>query len=185
MPSRDHRVYTNRSLVSRHLEDEMRALNASARWLTVLTSVTMLACSIDIADPGPVELQVIEEIEFASSLGIDLAAMEMLGTGVYIQDLTVGEGAPLVWGDQPRVRFAGWLNDGTGFDSGEFGFLMGNNQVVPGFEQGIFGMRLGGVRRIIIPPILAYGAQGGGSVPPGAVLIFEVEVLEVVRLDPS
>jgi FKBP-type peptidyl-prolyl cis-trans isomerase len=131
-----------------------------------------------------VELQVIEELTFDPGLDIDLTAMEVTATGVYIRDIVVGEGGPLVWGDQPIVRYQGWLANGTRFDSGEFGFLMGNNQVVPGFEQGIFGMRVGGVRQMIIPPVLAYGTRGVGLIPPGSVLVFEVQVLEAVRATP-
>ena len=171
----------NWSLVSREYEDEMRALKASARWLTVLTSVMVLACSLDVSDPVDVEFQVIEELTFAASLGIDLSAMEVLGNGMYILDITMGEGEELIPGDQPLARYEGWLFDGSTFDAGDFGFLLGNNQVIQGFEQGILGMKLGGKRRMIIPPALAYGAQGTGIVPPGAVLIFDVEVVEVVR----
>lgn len=159
----------------------MRALKNPARWLAVLAPLTMVACGLEVSEPTEVELQVIEELTYAASLGIDLAAMEVTGSGVYILDLTLGEGEPVVWGEEVRVRYEGWLNTGTRFDAGEFGFLMGNNQVVPGFEQGIFGMMLGGKRQMIIPPILAYGNQGVGSIPPGSVLIFEVELLDIVR----
>lgn len=133
---------------------------------------------------GPdADFQVIEEVTFAPSLGIDLAEFERLNTGVYIKDEVVGEGEELVWGDRAdEVNYTGWLVDGTLFDSGTFGFQMGTNRVIPGFEQGMFGMKAGGVRRIIIPPVLAYGAEGTGSIPPGAILIFEVEL---VRFTPS
>ncbi len=158
----------------------MHAWNARGRWIAAVTPLMLLACGDDTTGPGDVDFQVIEELTFAASLNIDLSAMEKTSTGVYIQDLTVGEGETLVWGDRPTVRFSGWLHDGRNFDSGEFNFLMGNNQVVPGFEQGIFGMRMGGIRRMIIPPILAYGDQAVGSIPAGSVLIFEVEVTDVV-----
>ena len=158
----------------------MHAWNARARWITALTPLMLLACGDGSTDPEVIEFQIIEELTFAASLGIDLSAMEQTNTGVYIQDLTVGVGETLVWGDRPTVLFSGWLHDGTNFDSGEFNFLMGNNQVIPGFEQGIFGMRFGGIRRMIIPPILAYGDQAVGSIPAGSVLIFEIEVTDIV-----
>lgn len=162
----------------------MRARKSWVRWPAATVPLVLVACGLDISEPEPVEFQVIEELEYASSLNIDLFAMEVTGTGVYILDLVEGEGEPLVWGDQPRVRYQGWLNNGTRFDANEFAFVMGDNRVIPGFEQGIFGMKVGGVRRMIIPPILAYGSQGSGLIPPGSVLIFEVEVLEAVRLNP-
>ncbi len=158
----------------------MHAWNAPARWIAALTPLMLMACGDSATEPDAVDFQVIEELTFAASLGIDLSAMEKTSTGVYIQDLTVGVGEGLVWGDRPTVRFSGWLHDGTNFDSGELNFLMGNNQVVPGFEQGIFGMRFGGIRRMIIPSILAYGDGAVGSVPPGSVLIFEVEVTAII-----
>lgn len=162
----------------------MRSLKASARWLTVLTSVMMMGCSVEISDPTEpteVTLQVIEELDFAPSLNIDLAAMQLTGDGIYILDLTVGEGEPVDWGDQVFVGYSGWLYDGTGVDAGEVGFLMGNTEVIPGFEQGVFGMQLGGVRRVIIPPALAYGEQAVGFVPPGSVLVFEIALLDISR----
>jgi FKBP-type peptidyl-prolyl cis-trans isomerase FkpA len=159
----------------------MRSLKASATWLTVLSSVALLGCKIEISDPAPVVIQVIEELDFAPSLNIDLAAMQLTGTGIYVLDLTVGEGEPVDWGEQVFVAYTGWLYDGTGIDAGEVGFLMGNTEVIPGFEQGIFGMRLGGKRRIIIPPALAYGEQAVDLVPPGSVLVFEIEVLDISR----
>ena len=158
----------------------MRVLNAPAKWLTVTTCVTLLACG-DTTAPGEVEFQVIEDLEFAAILGVDLSAMELHETGVYIQDLTAGEGDPVTWGDEVWLGYEGWLYDGTRFDAGEIDFILGSGQVIPGFDQGILGMRLGGQRRMVIPPALAYGTQGAGSVPPGSVLVFEVEVLNVVR----
>ena len=164
----------------------MRVLKGRVGWPAALVPIVLAACGLDTTEPDPVELQVIEELTFAPSLNIDLAAMDQTDTGVYIQDLVVGEGEPLVWGDQPLIRYQGWLANGVLFDQNGvgFSFLMGNNQVILGFEQGIFGMRVGGVRKMIIPPILAYGTRGAGVIPPGSVLIFEVEVVSVVRLDP-
>ena len=168
------------SPVSKKHEDEMRSLKAPATWLTVLASVTMLGCKLELSDPPVVTIQVIEELDFAPALNIDLAAMQLTGGGIYILDLTVGEGEPVDWGEQVFVGYSGWLYDGTGIDAGEVGFLMGNTEVIPGFEQGIFGMRLGGKRRVIIPPALGYGAAGaGGVIPPNATLLFEVELIEV------
>jgi FKBP-type peptidyl-prolyl cis-trans isomerase len=158
----------------------------TARLLTVaLTSLTLLACGTDVSGPDDVEFQVIEELNFAPTLNIDLASMEQTTTGVYYEDVVDGEGTALVWGDLPTVAYQGWLANGQRFDDGTFSYRMGNNEVVPGFEQGMFGMKPGGVRMMIIPPVLAYGASGAGSIPPGSVLIFQVEVLSVQYGDPG
>jgi len=156
----------------------MKAWTRRATPTAVLLTWIVAGCG-DATEPATTDFQVIEDLTFAASLNIDLTAFERLNTGVYIQDIEPGEGETLVWGDRPTVRYTGWLADGLQFDSGELAFLMGNNQVVPGFEQGTFGMRLGGVRRMIIPPILAYGDRTTGNIPAGSVLIFEVEVTAV------
>jgi FKBP-type peptidyl-prolyl cis-trans isomerase len=140
----------------------------------------LLACGADpLAEPQPVVFEVIEEVTFDPSLGIDLASMVMLPQGIYIQDRVEGTGLSLEWGHTADLNYTGWLRTGAVFDQGTFSFLMGNNVVIPGFEQGMLGMKVGGTRLIIIPPILAYGERGAGSIPPGAIVIFEVELLNV------
>ena len=138
--------------------------------------VAMAACG---GDPMEVELQVIEEVEFASSLNIDLSQMEVLGDGVYRVDLVEGEGEQLVSGLSATVRYTGWLTTGVEFDSGEFTFLAGNSEVVSGFESGLLGTLVGGTRRLILPPSQGYGTVAVGSIPPGSILIFEVELVSV------
>lgn len=158
----------------------MRALNTPAKWLTTLTCVMMLAC-IETSGIPEAEPEVIEETTFAPALGIDLSAMEILEGGVYIQDLTVGEGDPLAWGEEVRVSFDGWLSSGTLFDSNDHTFILGNDQVIEGFERGVLGMQIGGLRRIIIPPALGFGNFQDGNVPGGSILIFDVEMIDIIR----
>ena len=123
--------------------------------------------------------QAIEEVEFAPSLGIDLAAMTRTPSGLYYEDIALGSGDPAAAGNEVEVAYTGWLTDGTSFDSGAFSFVLGAGQVVRGFDEGVTGMRVGGVRRIIIPPELGYGSQGRGAVPPDAIMIFRIELLSI------
>jgi len=107
-------------------------------------------------------------------------------------DLVVGSGAMASAGQTLTVAYTGWLyeqgaseNKGTLFDqastSSPFSFVLGAGQVIAGWDQGFAGMRVGGRRRLVIPPELAYGSQGaaGGLIPPNATLVFEVELLAV------
>ena len=123
--------------------------------------------------------ETIEDAEFAASLGINLAAMTRTSSGLYYQDIETGEGEPATGGQEVRVAYTGWLSDGTQFDSGSFSFHLGMGQVVAGFDEGVEGMRVGGVRRIIIPPALGYGSRGSGSVPPNAIMVFRIELLSI------
>lgn len=133
-----------------------------------------LTIALAIVGCGDSPFQVIEELTFDPSLGIDLAAMERLPSGVYRQDILVGTGLEVVDASVPTVFFEGWLANGTKFGEGSFAFVVGTGSVIPGFELGVFGMRVGGVRRIIIPPALGYADQEQEAIPAGSVLIFEV-----------
>ena len=104
-------------------------------------------------------MEVIEETTFAASLGVDLEEMRRTGTGVYYKDVVEGTGTPAVYGTTPTVTFTGWLTDGTQFDQGTFSFLMGNNRVILGFEDGLLGTKVGGTRLMVIPPNRGYGGQ--------------------------
>jgi FKBP-type peptidyl-prolyl cis-trans isomerase FkpA len=106
-------------------------------------------------------------------------------TGLAIEDLTVGTGDLASAGQKVTVHYTGWLTDGTKFDSSKdrndpFVFGLGKRQVIAGWDEGVQGMRVGGVRKLTIPPALGYGARGaGGVIPPNATLVFEVELLGV------
>lgn len=113
--------------------------------------------------------------------GIGLAASAELK----VTDLTIGSGEEADVGKTVTVHYTGWLMDGTKFDSSvdrgvPFDFTLGERRVIPGWEQGVVGMKVGGKRELIIPPELAYGSRGaGGVIPPDATLKFEVELLAV------
>jgi len=108
-------------------------------------------------------------------------------------DVSVGTGADAVSGKTVKVHYTGWLynttmanNKGTQFDTSigksPFTFTIGANQVIPGFEQGVLGMRVGGKRTVAIPASLGYGATGAGNgaIPPNSGLVFDLELVEVL-----
>jgi len=102
-----------------------------------------------------------------------------------MEDKKVGTGAVAEAGKSVSVHYTGWLTDGTKFDSSKdhgqpFAFQLGAGQVIKGWDQGVAGMKVGGIRKLTIPPSLGYGEQGaGGVIPPNATLVFEVELLGV------
>ena len=104
-------------------------------------------------------------------------------SGLIIEDLVVGDGAEAAAGQHVTVHYTGWLNDGRKFDSSKdrndpFAFALGARQVIAGWDEGVQGMKIGGSRKLTIPPDLGYGARGaGGVIPPNATLVFEVELL--------
>jgi FKBP-type peptidyl-prolyl cis-trans isomerase len=106
-------------------------------------------------------------------------------TELKIEDVEVGTGSEVLAGKAVTVHYTGWLTNGTKFDSSKdrgqpFTFKLGAGQVIKGWEQGVAGMKVGGKRKLTIPPSLGYGANGAGDViPPNATLVFEVELLGV------
>ncbi|MBN3857982.1 MULTISPECIES: FKBP-type peptidyl-prolyl cis-trans isomerase [unclassified Paraburkholderia] len=106
-------------------------------------------------------------------------------TGLKYEDLTEGTGAEAKAGQTVSVHYTGWLTDGQKFDSSKdrndpFAFVLGGGMVIKGWDEGVQGMKVGGVRKLTIPPQLGYGVRGaGGVIPPNATLVFEVELLDV------
>jgi FKBP-type peptidyl-prolyl cis-trans isomerase len=116
---------------------------------------------------------------------IDSAALTKTASGLQYQDIVTGTGAEAAPGQVAVVHYTGWLTDGTKFDSSRdagqpFSFPVGGGQVIAGWDEGVAGMKVGGRRKLVIPPDLGYGAAGSPPViPPAATLVFDVELLEV------
>jgi FKBP-type peptidyl-prolyl cis-trans isomerase FkpA len=101
-----------------------------------------------------------------------------------IEDVKVGTGTEATSGKTVTVNYTGWLTNGTKFDSSldrnqPFKFRLGGGQVIAGWDQGVAGMKIGGKRKLTIPPNLGYGARGVGPIPPNSTLVFEVDLLGV------
>ncbi len=108
-------------------------------------------------------------------------------SGLKYTDVVVGKGASPVAGKQVKVHYTGTLENGKKFDSSvdrnePFSFVIGVGQVIPGWDEGVMTMKVGGKRKLIIPSKLGYGASGaGGVIPPNATLLFDVELLDVSK----
>lgn len=141
-----------------------------------LLSLT-LGCGSDSSGPkDPTQLV------FAPFLAVNLDQMTRTASGLYYQDLVVGSGVQAVAGGDVTVHYSGWIHDGTPFDSSVGGdpVTFNLNQVIAGWREGVPGMKVGGKRKLVIPPSLGYGKSGvPGAIPKNATLVFDVELLGV------
>lgn len=104
--------------------------------------------------------------------------------GLVLEDVKVGTGTEAKTGQKVSVHYTGWLTNGTKFDSSvdrgtPFEFNLGGGQVIKGWDEGVAGMKVGGKRKLTIPPQLGYGGRGVGKIPPNSTLVFDVELLGV------
>lgn len=119
---------------------------------------------------------------YAPALGVTLSQFKKLPSGVYVRDDSVGTGAAVAAGQRLRMDYTGWLADGTKFDSsldgGEpYPFTLGQGEVIRGWDEGVVGMKVGGVRTLVIPARMGYGSTGSPpTIPPYAVLVFRVKL---------
>ena len=137
-----------------------------------------LACGAD--STGPVDPT---ELTFHHSLGVDLSQMTRTSSGLYYQDLVVGTGAVAQSGMTVTVHYTGWLHTGEKFDSSVDRGTPSTfplSEVIPGWQEGVPGMRVGGKRKLVVPYQLGYGAAGlPPAIPPFATLVFDIELLGV------
>lgn len=127
----------------------------------------------------------VELLEVEAPLDMSMKDPHTTASGLVYEDIVLGSGALAKAGQHVAVHYTGWLTDGSKFDSSKdrgepFAFPLGGRRVIAGWDEGVAGMKVGGTRKLIIPPALGYGARGaGGVIPPNATLVFEVELLDV------
>jgi FKBP-type peptidyl-prolyl cis-trans isomerase len=150
------------------------------RILALLASAGLFACggSADRENSRP-------PAGFSASLGVDTTAMTKTPSGLRYQDIAEGQGAEAIADRTVSVHYTGWLPNGEKFDSSRdrnqpFSFALGAGQVIAGWDEGVAGMKVGGRRKLVIPADLGYGTAGAPpDIPPGATLVFDVELLDV------
>ena len=132
-----------------------------------------------------------EELTYAPSLNVKLDSAEKRPSGLYVHDMVVGTGALADSMATAKVHYTGYLADGTKFDSSverqePFFFTIGIGQVIGAWDEGVRGMRVGGKRRLVVPPKLGYGDVGAAPVIPRmATLVFDIELLDLPKASPA
>lgn len=171
------------------------------RWLSLLVLMMVLAAVLLVygctKPPGATTPAGQPEQPTAPTEDKALQAAQELGTkttnavtttpsGLRYIDVKSGEGAAAKEGETAVVHYTGWLVSGKKFDSSKdrnqpFSFVIGARQVIKGWDEGVAGMKPGGIRKLIVTPELGYGDRGIGPIPPNSTLIFEVELLKTER----
>jgi len=154
--------------------------------ITALVVVLVLALVVcGCKSQQPEEAKEVDAVDAARKSGTPTGnEVVTMDSGLEYIDVKVGEGAEAKAGQTVSVHYTGWLVDGSKFDSSvdrgqPFEFPLGGGSVIKGWDEGVAGMKIGGVRKLIIPSDLGYGSRGAGLIPPNSTLIFEVELLGV------
>jgi len=123
------------------------------------------------------------QLFFSPELEVDLSQFEETGSGLYFRDIEIGDGPIARRTSRVWIHYVGWLPDGTVFDASLGGdpyhLRLGGNEVIRGWNEGIVGMKRGGIRMLVVRPRLGYGSRGRGDIPPGATLVFRMELIDV------
>lgn len=159
----------------------MRRLSTLCSALIVMLADSVAAQQLQLKSLSPVA-----SYRLSPALGIPEDSLHAAGRGVWFHDIQVGEGRAVAPGDEIGVHFVGFLASGARFtatDKKPFRFQLGADRVIAGWEDGVVGMRLGGRRQLIVPADLGYGKQGSGPVPPDAVLVFDITLVDAKYLE--
>lgn len=162
-----------------------RTFTRSMRSAHLAIAATIVACGSDSIPTTTVPSEIdVRTVEFAPELMVDLDQMTRHDSGLYFEDIDEGDGVEAEAFYLIEVEYRLWLADGTLLEDTRgadppFVFQIGTNLVIAGWDIGLLGMKPGGRRRLVIPPQLAYGPLGVGSIPPNGTLVFDVMVLTV------
>jgi FKBP-type peptidyl-prolyl cis-trans isomerase len=151
-------------------------------WVATLAVLALAACGDGDAEAAPDYSATLENRDTAPT--VDVATMTEHASGFHYEDMVVGSGDEAVPGQPVTVHYIGWFLDGEKFDasvdrSESFSFMLGAGGVIEGWDQGVAGMRVGGKRRLVLPPAMAYGEAGRSGIPPNSTLVFDVELFRV------
>jgi FKBP-type peptidyl-prolyl cis-trans isomerase FkpA len=164
--------------------------------LLIAAPALLLACSGGSSPKGilqsvraafspqaPAPDTILEMLDYAADLQVNVADMARLPEGVLWRELTPGDSAlgAAMTGDSVEVNYLGWLPSGLLVDSGFAAVRVGTGSVLAGIDLSIPGMQPGGRRKLVIPPGLGYGAEGIGEIPPLAVLVYDLQLVRIIR----
>ena len=159
-------------------------------WRAVAAAALIAACR-EAPPPTPSISGQPEDLTYAPALQVTLDTTERRPSGLYVHDIVVGTGPVADSMATAEVHYTGWLANGEKFDSSRdrqetFRFTVGIGQVIGGWDEGVRGMRVGGKRRLVVPPKLGYGDIGAApAIPRMATLVFEVELVGLPQASPA
>ncbi len=162
-------------------------MQADIRQTSTTSDIVNNPFELDPEDPNPTLFIMASDKSTSNSSPLgdaaDIGTSQVTSTGLKITELAIGDGQEAIAGTKVSVNYKGTLENGDEFDSsygrGPFEFSLGAGMVIKGWDEGVAGMKVGGKRRLIIPPELGYGSRGIGPIPPNSILNFEVELLDV------
>jgi len=162
-------------------------MRSSRLALLASTALLLTGCNgenVGTVDPGTYSTEP-ATATYAAALNVDIGSMTMTADSLYYKDLVTGTGATAAAGYTARVEYTGWLVNGSKFDTtvgktpAYFEFLINAGQVIKAWDRGVPGMKVGGKRQLVVRPSLGYGTTGSGAIPPNAILVFEITLLQV------